>query len=112
MAPPALPAFPAESTNLVHGGDIWAAVLAVGSDPQDPALQKAVTDAADAGYFAGPTDCDQGAPEALGVDGNLPGVFSVSVYFDTEADARAAVDAFEARSIPAVAGVVQTFCLD
>ena len=109
---PALPQFPAASDNLVHGGDIWAVVLAVGSDPQGPEVLKAVDAAAAAGYFAGPTDCDQGAPEAMGVDGNPPGVYSVSVYFDTEADARAAVDAFEARSVPAVAAVVQTFCLD
>jgi hypothetical protein len=40
------------------------------------------------------------------------GTKTVSVYLETEADARAALLAFEARGISGVVALVQTFCLD
>ena len=51
----------------------------------------------------------EGAPEALGLSGS---VLTVSVYFETEADAQAAAAAFEARGVPGVVAEVRTFCLD
>lgn len=38
--------------------------------------------------------------------------FTLSVYFENEADARAAVTAFAAHGVDGVAGQVETFCLD
>jgi len=113
-APPAptttdLPAFPPGRETLEHGGDTWALVLAGSDNVNDPALTEATQAAEDAGYITGPTDCDLGAEEALGMpDGTL----TVSVYFETEADAQQAQLAFEARGVSGVVATVQTFCLD
>ena len=40
------------------------------------------------------------------------GTLTVSVYFETEADAQQAQLAFEARGFNGVVATVQTFCLD
>lgn len=104
-----LPAFPTERETLEHGADTWAVVLAGSDNVNDPTLEAAIQAAEDAGYVTGPTDCDEGAEAALGMpDGTL----TVSVYFDTEADAEAALLAFEARGVNGVVALVQTFCLD
>ncbi|HEY6634770.1 MAG TPA: hypothetical protein VI141_04065 [Acidimicrobiia bacterium] len=106
---PSLPVFPAEAASLEHGGDIWAVVLAGSDDFDDPGFVAAQAAADEAGYTTGPTDCDLGAAEALG----LPdGTYTISVYFDTEAIAEQARAAFEARSVPGVVALVQTFCMD
>ena len=77
--------------------------------PADPVLAEAILAAEEAGYTTGATDCDDGAPEALGQpDGNS----TVSVYLENEADAHAALLAFEARGVSGVVAQVQTFCLD
>lgn len=107
---PALPPFPAEFQDLVHGGDVWAVVLAASGAPDDSVLNQAVAHASNAGYATGPTSCDRGAGEALGRPG--AGTYTVSVYLASEPAARAAVNAFEARGVSAVAAKVQTFCLD
>jgi hypothetical protein len=105
----ALPAFPAGRETLEHGGDTWAIVLAGSDNVNDAVLTEATQAAEDAGYVTGATDCDLGAEEALGMpDGTL----TVSVYFDTEADAQAALLAFEARGVSGVVATVKTFCLD
>ena len=106
----AVSGFPPANTNLTHGGTTWALVLAGSADFEDPALGHAVAVASDAGYTAGPTDCDRGAPEALGIAGEI--VYTVSVYYATEADARAAQAAFAERDQPGTVAQVQTFCLD
>jgi hypothetical protein len=94
---------------LEHGGVTWAVVLAGAETADDPALSDAIRAAEDAGYVAGSTDCDEGAQEALGQpDGNS----TVSVYVESEADAQAALLAFEARGISGVVTQVTTFCLD
>ncbi|HEX6145362.1 MAG TPA: hypothetical protein VF083_01200 [Acidimicrobiia bacterium] len=104
-----LPGFPPERESLEHGGDAWVVVLAGSDNVNDPALTEAIQAAEDAGYATGPTDCDEGAEAALGMpDGTL----TVSVYFETEADAEAALLAFEARGVTGVVALVQTFCLD
>ena len=104
-----LPEFPPARQDLEHGGATWAVVLAGAADPGDPAITAAIAAAEEAGYTTGPTDCDEGAPEALGLSGS---VLTVSVYFETEADAQAAAAAFEARGVPGVVAEVRTFCLD
>lgn len=105
----ALPVFPPARASLEHGADTWAVVLAGSETPDAPALAEAILAAEEAGYAAGPTDCDEGAPEALGQPGeNL----TVSVYLENEADAQAALLAFEARGVSGVVTQVKTFCLD
>ncbi len=106
-----LPDFPPEADSLEHGGDTWVVVLAGSEDINDPSLDKARSDAEDAGYNTGPSDCDFGAAEALGLpeDGHY---YTVSVYLGSEADALQAESAFEASGIEGVAALVQTFCLD
>lgn len=104
-----LPAFPPERASLEHGADTWVVVLAGSDTPDDPLLAEAILAAEEAGYTTGATDCDDGAPEALGQpDGNS----TVSVYLENEADAHAALLAFEARGVSGVVAQVQTFCLD
>lgn len=104
-----LPVFPPQRENVEHGGSTWAAVLAAARAEDDPAISAAVQAARDAGYDVGLTDCDEGAAEAFG---QPDARYTVSVYFDTEADARTAGLAFEARNIDAVVAEVRTFCLD
>jgi hypothetical protein len=106
----AVSGFPPANTNLTQGGTTWALVLAGSADFEDPALGHAAAVASDAGYTTGPTDCDIGAPQALGIDSEI--VYTVSVYYATEAEARAAQAAFAARDLPGVVAQVQTFCLD
>lgn len=86
-------------------------ILAGTDDFGDPALEAAQEAAAAAGYSTGPTDCDFGAGEALGRPEDVSTV-SVSVYLETEADAQAALLAFEARGVSGVVGTVLTYCLD
>lgn len=105
-----LPAFPPERTSLEHGGDAWVVVLAAAEDFGDPVLVAAQKAAEDGGFTTGPTDCDAGAAELLGLSGGH--YATVSVYLNTEADAKAALAAFEARDVEGAVGVVQTFCLD
>lgn len=96
-----------------HGGTTWAAVLAGSADPSDPALEAAVEAATAAGYTTGPTDCDVGAAEVLGLEAGQVGIVTVSVYFETEAAATQALQAFHERGTAGGAvGQVQTFCLD
>ena len=93
----------------MHGGSTWAVILAGATNADDPVLTDATRSAEDAGYTTGPTDCDQGAAEAIG---QPEGALTVSVYFDTEADALAAALAFDSRGVNGVVAEVQTFCLD
>lgn len=106
----ALPAFPAERASLEHGGDAWAVVLAGSENFDDPVLTEAANEAEQAGYTTGATDCDFGASEALGLPAS--GVYTISVYLENEADAEAALRAFEARGVSGVVALVQTFCMD
>jgi hypothetical protein len=106
-----LPPFPSPRESLEHGGEAWVVILAGADDFGDPALDDAVTAAADAGYVTGPTDCDFGAAQALGMSDDAH-VVSVSVYFETEADAQAALVAFAARGVSGTVATVNTYCLD
>jgi hypothetical protein len=86
-------------------------VLAGASEPDAPVLVAAVEAATAAGYTTGPTDCDFGAAEALGISDT--GTYTVSVYLSSEADAQAALAAFEATGLTGgVVAQVETFCLD
>ena len=86
-------------------------VLAASQDFEDPVLAQAVSDAGDAGYTTGPTDCDVGAADAVGLPEEV-NFYTVSVYLHSEADAHAAHTAFAARGIEGTVALVQTFCLD
>jgi hypothetical protein len=108
----ALPTFPPGRTNLEHGGDTWAVVLAASEDIDDPLLAEAEGHARDAGYLTGPTDCDDGAATALGLSESDGHYYTVSVYLNSEADAQAALEAFRARGVDGATALVQTFCLD
>lgn len=105
----ALPPFPPARQDLEHGGFAWVVVLAGSATPDDPVLAEAILAAEQAGYTTGATDCDDGASEALG---EPDGTSTVSVYLENEADAHAALLAFEARGVSGVVAQVQTFCLD
>lgn len=105
------PSFPPARQDLTHGDDTWVVILAASEDSDDPVLSTAVDDAEAAGYQTGPTDCDAGAAEVLGLPEDRH-YYTVSVYFSNEADAEAAHDAFAARGVDGTVGVVQTFCLD
>ena len=114
--PPPLPAFPPEFTGLTHGGNAWALYLAIAPPGQydAPELQAADAARAEAGYRSGggfsSLACDQGAPEALGRDGSS---VAAAVYFQTQAQAQQAQDAFQSRGHPVVGIVnVETGCLD
>jgi hypothetical protein len=110
-APVVLPDFPALKERLSHGGEAWAVYFAVG-EYEDPGLAATTAVLADLGFPSGVGDlgCDLGAAELLGVDSSLAGV---ALYFDTEADAAAFVDAYEARGYEALGwGLVNTYCLD
>jgi hypothetical protein len=104
-----LPAFPADLDSLEHGGEVWAVVLAGSSNFEDPTIVEAIADAEEAGYATWQTDCDEGAPEALGQPTTN---YTVSVYFTDEATAQLALAAFQARAVNGVVAQVQTFCLD
>jgi hypothetical protein len=109
-----LPEFPQTATSITHGGESWAVYLAVAGDFGAPELEEAKALADTYGLLDGEGDlgCDQGGAEALGLDPNDEWAV-VSVYFDTEADARQFVDAFEARGhTVAGMGLVLTYCLD
>lgn len=111
---PALPEFPPEFTGLTQGGSAWGLYLAVAPQYEAPELQGADAVAGEAGYSSGQgfsdLACDEGAAQALGVSGTA---YTVSLYFETEAQAVQAREAFQARG-HSVAGValVTTRCLD
>lgn len=107
----ALPEFPPEKTDLVHGAGTWAVVLAASPTGEGPEMEAAKTAALDAGYHPGITDCDEGAAEALGFP-TSEYYITISVYFETEEDANAAQKAFAARGQDGVVAVVNTYCLD
>ena len=79
-------------------------------------LNNAMGDAVSAGYEQiNATDCDLGAAAAFGWTGSAASgesVRTVSVYLQSEVDARVAAAKFEAVGTPAVAAQVQTYCLD
>jgi hypothetical protein len=108
---PASVAFPPENEDLTHGGSTWAVVLAGAEASDAPILVQAQAAAEAAGYRTGPTDCDVGAADAVGL-GTGP-VYTVSVYLRSEADARQALDAFHHAGWDGGAvAEVQTFCMD
>ncbi len=81
---PLAPALADTNTPLEPGSPLWALVLAGASEPRDPLLDGAVAEAARLGYMATSTNCDEGAPEALGM---APGGYTVSIYFADRAAA-------------------------
>ena len=105
-----LPPFPPFLSELPDPPDVWSVVLAGSPDFDDPVLAQAIADAAAAGYDVGATDCDEGAAEAIGMAGD--GVYTITVYLNSEEDAHAAADAFAARDVPATVALVHLFCLD
>lgn len=106
-----LPEFPPQREGLNHGGDAWVVILYVSEDFEDPGFVTANEAAEGAGYVTGQTDCDFGAAEAAGfTDGGH--YYTMSVYFETEESANRARDAFLARGVDGVVGLVQTYCLD
>ena len=105
------PEFPEDLEDLTHGGETWAVVLAASEGFSDPLLVTAILAAQNAGYLTGPTDCDSGAADLLGLPAENH-YYTVSVYFADESDAEAAKSAFAARGVGGTVGIVQTFCLD
>ena len=106
---PEVAGFPEDSPPLCQGCEIWAVILAAAPALEDPALVAAVDAVHAVGYASGPTGCDEGAAAAAGAP---PGSLTVSVYFGSEADARAAQAAFEERGVSSTVALVRTFCLD
>ena len=80
-------------------------------DFDDPALVTAREAADEAGYTAGPTDCDEGAAESLGLPGDQ-GIYTVSVYFGSQAHAEQALTAFRARGVNGAVAELRTYCGD
>ncbi len=108
---PASVAFPPENEDLTHGGPTWAVVLAGAEASDAPILVQAQAAAETAGYRTGPTDCDVGAADAVGL--RTRPAFTVSVYLRSEADARHALDAFHQLGWDGGAvAELQTFCMD
>jgi hypothetical protein len=105
-----LPPFPPSLIDRPDPPDVWSVVLAGSADFDDPVLDQAVADAEAAGYFVGPTDCDEGAAEAIGMAGS--GVYTITVYLNSEPDAQAAAEAFAARGVDATVALIRLFCLD
>jgi hypothetical protein len=114
------PSFPPARSDLVHGEPTWAVVLAGAfvepgtSLDANQTLVSAVAVAERGGYTTGPTDCDEGAAEAVGAGPDARDFYTVSVYFATEADARRANEAFAAQVgwYSGVVAQIRTFCLD
>ena len=106
---PEIEGFPEDSPPLCQGCEIWAVILGAGPVLDDPALLAAVDAAHQVGYATGQTGCDEGAAAAAGAP---PGSLTVSVYFGTEADARAAQAAFAERDVSSTVALVRTGCLD
>ena len=106
---PEIEGFPEDSPPLCQGCEIWAVILGAGPVLDDPALLAAVDAAHQVGYATGQTGCDEGAAAAVGAP---PGSLTVSVYFGTEADARAAQAAFAERDVSSTVALVRTGCLD
>jgi hypothetical protein len=111
-----LPEFPQTLASLTHGGDAWAVYLAVADNYEfdAPELEEAKDLAEMYGIEIGTGElaCDHGGAEALGLDPDGDWA-AVSALFESEADAKQFVDAFEARGHSVVGmGLVQTFCLD
>jgi Putative peptidoglycan binding domain len=106
---PEIAGFPEDSSPRCQGCEIWAVILAAAPMLDDPALVAAIEAAHAVGYATGQTGCDEGAAAAMGAPA---GSLSVSVYFGTEADARAAQAAFADRGVSSTVALVRTFCLD
>ena len=107
--------FPTDRKDLEHGGATWAVVLDGGpvpdTEPGDARFPDALAAARKAGYETGATDCDQGAPEALGLPDE--GHQTVSVYFRRRTHAEEALAMFRQRGwTKGVVAEVRTFCLD
>ena len=91
---------------------MYLAVVREGTD--EAKLQRAIADAEAVGYRdlgAADIDCDAGARAGLQLSADQKVKYlAVALFFRTEADAKAFVDAFE----PGVVGTVQvtTGCLD
>lgn len=109
--PLSLPPFPPELTEFTHGGDTWVVVLAASETYNDPALITAKLVAEKAGYTTAQTDCDFGVAELLELPSDRH-YLTVSVYLQSEEGAISAREAFAARGVGGMEGVVQTFCLD
>jgi len=112
-------AFPPASRNVEHGGQIWAVYLALsrvdasGKAEEPEQLARAEQQARAVGYEDdignGDLGCDVGAREALRLDPDRD-YRGVSIFFDTQAQAKQFVDAYE----PPVVGTarVTAYCLD
>lgn len=117
--PGARPAFPPASERVDQGDQVWAVYLglsrvAADGKPEDPqSLAESKVDAEAVGYrdrvVAGDVDCDRGAREALRLDAGRKYAVT-SLFFDTEAQARQFVAAYE----QPVVGLarIKAFCLD
>jgi len=108
-----LPGLPPEFFGQTHGGDAWAVVLMVSDVIDDPAFDEATEAARAVGYHPSSTDCDFGAATVFGkTDEEETHYYSVSLYFQNEEDATAALEGLRARGIDGAVGVVQTYCMD
>jgi len=91
-----------------EGANVWAVVVAGASQPHDTLLSMTVDDLAAVGYQTTPTNCNQGAAEALGM---APAEsFTVSVHFETEAEAASANRKLEAAGLGGIVAMVKVKC--
>ncbi|WP_448612747.1 hypothetical protein [Modestobacter sp. URMC 112] len=104
--------WPAEASP-VHGGQVWAVYLAVGSPDSDwdgHMLGEAEGYLVGHGYTGsgiGEVGCDQGAAEQLGFD---PADHRLAVYFDSAARAQEFVGVYDRQDLGSAR--VTTYCLD
>ena len=89
---------------------VWAVVLAGASQPNDPLLAEVVAEVADLGHDVTPTNCDRGAADVLGM--SPESTFTVSIHFDTEVAASAALDDLTAADIPGHLAEIDIVCPD
>jgi hypothetical protein len=97
-----------------QGDAVWGVYLAVGHSATEAVIEQAVRDAATVGYQAvvGDIACDAGAMEALALD-QYDYWSGATLYFATEADARAFAAAYtRAGHSPVGVAQVSVGCLD
>jgi hypothetical protein len=105
---------PGALPSLDVGGEAWAAVLAVNTDPDAPMLGRAVAATSQLGYRTSIASlgCDAGLRESFGLPPGSPHRH-VAVYFATRADAETFARAAEefAEEFDVAIVQVRTYCL-
>ena len=113
-ARPGAPGWPRALGEPHQGQPAWAVYLGIGHEAADPAIEKAVRQAAGVHYSAvvGDVACDGGAMEALRLD-QFDYWTAATLYFGSQADARTFAASYtEAVAKPKGVVKVKVGCLD